>query len=570
MNSETPGDSDSADGRFRELLGIADRHTFEPGAGLLDRVKNSLSEAIDACETIDGPATCLKPWTGSGESKAVAQSFVPATFGRLRIWTLACAAAACLAVSMMTFLRSPEALGDVLSALRLQPRVHIRCQDVRGHDLEAWISADRYSVKRTESSFIFDRVKKSVDTYYPAKERILRSVPSFQHEPPAFDSLLKLLESLPGTVNDIGGMQVVSMRSRPEGASTVRHSIELTSPPSHLNGTITMSLSVVAEASTSLPTACTVTIRQSGHNDPVDRTLSLLFDYPDEEPLSIQELGASAAATLVDTTKPESDPLYARVQAALEHGRRGLKKYRALAGTDPDVPQYVIWRSGRQWRVDDLGNFRGQRISGDPGQTPPVVDLTHWSDQFSGGGHTQMLFDGTDRWDRNEERLVKAVLPPFFPQQLRESQWIGSMTLERLAYPFLGVEDGFVMTVSEESPGGLVLIEYSAAVKTDDLTHRTKRYWLNPEYGYAVVKSEFTDATGSEEMFRATMGSRKHMVHLNSGYKQSPDGIWYPGAVRDVGKQFFQTRDNPVLIDDWMYYKVDFSTSIPEDTFSAP
>jgi hypothetical protein len=364
----------------------------------------------------------------------------------------------------------------------------------------------------------------------------------------------------------------VSMKSEPDKGytATVRHSIKLAAPLSHLNGTITMSLDVVAVAKTCLPSECTVRFRQSGQNDPVERTVKLVFDYPQEVPQSIHELGASAEAKLVDTTNPESDPLYVKVQAALERGRRGLKRYVALAGTDPMIPQYAIWRSGRRWRIDYLGNFRNKRISGDPGLTPLEVDLTHWKDQFAGEGQTLNLFDGTDRWDRNAEQLVKAVLPPFAPKQTRESEWIGSMTLERLAYPFLGVEDGFVMTMTEESSGGLVLVEYSAVATTDDLAHRTKRYWLNPEYGYAVVKWEYTDATGSEEAFKATMGSRKNMVHLNAGYQQSPEGIWYPGSVREVGKQFFQTPDNPVLIDDWMYYAVDFSANIQETVFETP
>ena len=84
----------------------------------------------------------------------------------------------------------------------------------------------------------------------------------------------------------------------------------------------------------------------------------------------------------------------------------------------------------------------------------------------------------------------------------------------------------------------------------------------------SVVKSEYTDATGSEETFKTTMGSRKHMIDLNANYQQSPDGIWYPGFVREVGEQFFETPDNPVLIDDWMCYVVDFSVKIPETIFA--
>ena len=572
MNSRTRRDSDPADSRIRELLAVADRDNFEPSEGLLDRIQSSLAQTIDSHETVDEQATPLTPPGVSADTKPAARAIETRTVGRLRIWATACAVAACLAVSLMTFLRSPEVLGDVFSALRSQPRVHIRCQDVHGNDLEAWISAERYAVKRAESSFVFDRAKKAVDTYYPGKQRIVRSVPSFQHEPPAFDSLLGLLESLPGTVDEVGGMKVVSIRSEPDqgDAATVRHTIELAAPPSHLNGTITMSLDVVTEANTSLPSACTVRVLQSGQNDTIERTVNLVFDYPQEVPQTVQELGAPSEAKLVDTTNPESDPLYVKVQAALERGRRGLKNYRALAGTDPAAPQYVLWRSGQMWRVDYIGNFRDKLMAGDPGLTPPEVDLTHWNALSAGEGQTLNLFDGTDVWDRHAEQLVKRMLPPFAPQQLRASEWIGSMTLECLAYPFLGAEDGFVMTMTEESPGGLILVEYSAVTKVDDLVHRTKRYWLNPKYDYAVVKSEYTDAAGSEETFKATMGSRKHMVQLNANFQRSPDGIWYPGAVRDVGKQFFQTPDIPVLIDDWMYYEVDFSSPVPAEIFATP
>ena len=60
------------------------------------------------------------------------------------------------------------------------------------------------------------------------------------------------------------------------------------------------------------------------------------------------------------------------------------------------------------------------------------------------------------------------------------------------------------------------------------------------------------------------------MVHLNAGYEKSPDGIWYPTCVREVGQQGFPTLDNPVLTDDWMYYQVDFSGSVPEKNFATP
>ena len=574
MNSRTTRVSDQADDGIRELLAVADQDTFEPGEGLLDRTQCSLSDTIDSDGMGDGHETSLNLPTIASHTKKGELPHGRSTFGRIRLWATACVAAACLAVSLMTFMRSPEVLGDVFSALRSQPHVHIQCQDVHGNDLEAWISAERYSVKRSDSSFVLDRTKNSVDTYYPAKQRIVRSVPSFMHEPPAFDSLVELLSSLPGTINDVGGMKIVSMKTEPrkdDAADTLKHSIELAAPPSRLNGTITMSLDVVAEAKTSLPSACTVRIRQSGHNDPLERTVNLVFDYPKEEPRFIQDLGASKEATLIDTTNPDSDPLYAKVQSALEHGRRGLKKYRALAGTDSKVPQFIIWRSGSKWRIDYTGvNIPYGRISGDPGITPPAVDLSQWQNRFVGEGQSLNVFDGTDRWDRNADQLVKAVLPPFAPRQLRDSEWLGSMTLERLAYPFIGVEDGFVMTMTEESPGGLVLVEYSAVVKMDDLVHRTRRYWLNPDCGYAVVKWEYTDAAGSEEAFEATHGARKHMIHLNAGFEKSPDGIWYPTCIREVGKQGFPTLDNPVLIDDWMFYQVDFAASVPDKLFATP
>ncbi len=572
MNSRSSRVSDHPDDSIRNLFTVADRDTFELSEEFLDRIQSSLSDAIDSQGMSGSEQPAFHQSMNADLTRDRQQTSACSALSGLRLWATACVVLACLTVSVMTFVRSPEVLGDVFSALRSQPRVHIQCQDVHGNDLEAWISAERYSVKRAGSSFVVDRTKKSVDTYYPEKHRIVRSLPTFTHEPPAFDSLLELIQSLPGTQDDIGGMRISSMKTEPgknDAVDRLRYSIELAAPPSHLNGTITMSLDILADAKTQLPSTCTVKIQQTGRNDTPERTMNLVFDYPNEEPQSIQDLGATNEATLVDTTNPESDPLYTKVQTALEHGRRGLKKYRALAGTDPKAPQYSIWRSGSKWRIDYLGNSRYQRIAGDPGLTPPDVDLSHWLGQTVGYEQTLMMFDGKDCWDRNAEQLVKRVLPPFAPKQLRDSEWIGSITLERHAYPLLGVEDGFVMTVTEEEPGGLVLVEYSAVVKTDELVHRTRRYWLNPDYGYAVVKSEYTDATGSEETFAATHGSRKHMVHLNAGYQQSPDGIWYSTSVRDIGQQFFETPDNPVLNDDWMFFVVDFTASVSETIFAA-
>ncbi len=577
MNSHLNHVSENADDAIRELLAVADQDTFEPGQAVIDRVRSSLSTAIDshASNILQLPASLkdadeLSQRTSTINGVKVRQS----NFRRLRRWTMACALLVCLALTSVSLLRPPKVLGQVFSALRSQPRVHVRCKDVQGNDIEAWISADRYAVKRPESSFLLHRTKQTVDTWYPTKQRIVRSVPSFSHAAPEFGSLLELLNSIPGSMSEVGGMKVQSMKAEPgkRGDSNImRHSMELATGPSLTNGDITMSLDVIVDVSTNLPSECTATIRQSGVGEIHERTVTMTFDYPHDEPQTIHDLGAAETATLVDTTNPESDPLYAKVQSAMERGRRGLKKYRALAGTDPKSPHWVIWRSGNRWRVDYTGVSKALgRISEEPGMTPPDVDVTHWQNQFASGSQPTDIFDGQDRWVRiSPVQMQKLPLPPFAPQQLRDSAWIGSMTLERQAYPLLGEEDGFVLTITEESPGGLVLAEYSAVAKMEDLIHRTRRYWLDPDHGYAVVKSEYTDATGSEEAFNATHGSRKHMVTLNAGFEQSTGGIWYPTRIRDIGKQAWLTLDEPVLDDDWMCYHVDFSSDVPESLFEA-
>ncbi len=576
MNSQKNRVSENADDAIRELFAVADQDSFEPGQRLFGRVQTSLSAAIDSnASTILNSPPPLQTVNVLSQSGATAERLNGRKnmVRRLSRWTTACALLVCLALASVSLLRPPEVLGQVLSALRSQSRVHVRCQDVHGNDIEAWISSERYAVKRMESSFLLDRTKQTVDTWYPTKQRIVRSVPSFTHAAPEFGSLLELLKSIPGNMTEIGGMKVESMKAEPGkngDSNTMRHSIELATGPSALNSAISMSLDVVTDNATNLPSECTATIRQTGLGQEHERTVKMTFDYPRDEPQTIQDLGASETAALVDTTNPESDPLYAKVQSAMERGRRGLKEYRALVGTDPASPHWVIWRSGRKWRVDYTGVSKAiGRISDEPGMTPPDVDVTHWQDQFLNGGQSFNVFDGQDLWYRNADQLVKQTLPPFAPQQLRDSQWIGGMTLERLAYPLLGEEDGFVLTITEESPGGLVLAEYSAVAKMDDLAHRTRRYWLNPEYGYAVVKSEFTDATGSDETFNATHGSRKHMVSLNARFEQSPSGIWCPTRTRAIGKQAFLTLDKPVLDDDWMCYHVDFSSDVPGSLFEV-
>ena len=93
MNSRTTRDSDPADSRIRELLAIADRDTFEPSEGLLDRIQSSLAQTIDLHETVDDQATSLTPPGVSADTKPAARALEATTFGRLRVWATACVAA---------------------------------------------------------------------------------------------------------------------------------------------------------------------------------------------------------------------------------------------------------------------------------------------------------------------------------------------------------------------------------------------------------------------------------------------------------------------------------------------
>ena len=122
----------------------------------------------------------------------------------------------------------------------------------------------------------------------------------------------------------------------------------------------------------------------------------------------------------------------------------------------------------------------------------------------------------------------------------------------------------------ENGPAGCVRVELQLAKNGgagDRNAYHKEEFWLQPKYGYAVVKHVTSDCPEVDED-----ALRKSIIHEYDGFRQTPRGIWYPTVLRYKIASSTANKNRPGGIeshDQVTYFYVDFTAELPDELFSV-
>ena len=152
--------------------------------------------------------------------------------------------------------------------------------------------------------------------------------------------------------------------------------------------------------------------------------------------------------------------------------------------------------------------------------------------------------------------------------------------VDLLAYPpILGSNYGHSASLAtthfdpkgENGPFGSVRIEESFTYRRgpDTRVFHKEQYWLQPKYGYALVKHVISD---SPETDHDPQRNDKQIIWEYDGFRQAPHGGWYPTIARHKDALQSKNKGKPGGIefhDQITYFYVDFTAKLPDELFTT-
>jgi hypothetical protein len=119
----------------------------------------------------------------------------------------------------------------------------------------------------------------------------------------------------------------------------------------------------------------------------------------------------------------------------------------------------------------------------------------------------------------------------------------------------------------ENGPAGTARVERlltSREPKYHSAYHK-EEFWLQPRYGYAIVKYVLSGCPAVEDPLR------KQLVYEYDDFRQSPRGVWYPTVSLSKNSYSSENKNKPGGIefhDRVIYFYLDF-TELPDGLFRA-
>ncbi len=314
--------------------------------------------------------------------------------------------------------------------------------------------------------------------------------------------------------------------------------------------------------------------------------MEFAIDYPEDGPHDIYSLGVSRDAPLDDRTPPAD---VRRILQTVERNRSGFGDYTAVSSHG--IMVRVVRCKGEKWRVDvcvteDLGSATAISSAGD------LEKL--WRNRPKNAEMSGVLLcDGRQVFRQNIGNTAGPEKSSGWKAERRAGvdggRGVGASfgdsaraLIELVAFPpglCSQLTSVPVHTVSfdprgENGPAGSVRLDVRfdkprAAGVSDSAYHR-RQYWLEPKYGYAVVRDMCSDGPtvkkedGTEES--------QSNVYEYGGYQQSPRGVWYPTKVCRKNAGHRDNKDNPggvECFDETTYFYVDFGTDLPDELFQT-
>ena len=306
--------------------------------------------------------------------------------------------------------------------------------------------------------------------------------------------------------------------------------------------------------------------------------LEATFDYPAEGLADIYALGVPRDAPIEDRT-PSAD--LSRISKIVQQNRRDFGDYLAIAGGNnenrPSVV-HLIRCKGDKWRVD-TGIGYTKRVASS-------ADLGRWWQEHG----PETLPEGLALCDGRRVYWHSLVHP--------EAVWQPSMNRFRLgddraeSQTCIGEADYFVellaypphkfLTTSpfdtvrldpkgENGPAGSVRVEILMAKQGGpafrNMYHK-EEFWLQPKYGYAVVKHVLSDCPAVDE---DPQRKEKRSIYEYDDFRQTPGGLWYPTVARQKNASWSQNKNTGgvELHDQVTYFYLDFTAELPDELFST-
>ena len=124
----------------------------------------------------------------------------------------------------------------------------------------------------------------------------------------------------------------------------------------------------------------------------------------------------------------------------------------------------------------------------------------------------------------------------------------------------------------ENGPAGSVRVEVQIAHRDtpdDRSVFHKEEFWLQPKYGYAVVKHVYSDCPAVDEDPRR---KEKELVYEYDDFRQTPRGLWYPTVSRCKNAIQSENKNKPGGIefhDQVTYFYVDFTAELPDELFNT-
>lgn len=488
-------------------------------------------------------------------------------------------AAAVLAAAGVWFWRPSVSWAEVAKALAGKRWIHGVSKEKDGTTFEWWFSIERgVFAQRYDKQALFEDNRLHVRyEYEPEVGRIVRQV---SPEKDAGRSAAELFEGIMrGKVREglfFGDKELIAQESRRivDGDHQWLE-YDLTFRGKHLEAVRLMRLRFRVDPETHLPYSMkAIPIAASDGQSAAEARSERIFDYPDQGPNDIYDLGAPRNAELVDRV-PNDD--LKRVVAAVESGRNEFDSYFAVvveqAANDRwySGSQTLIWRKGSQWRAE-IGSF-------DKWPAPPEPDtdrVAWWKRQVSHG-----IYQPVEVCDGKTVYHAKFSQPDAHGKQ--SHSWVATRRLvpgegidvasqglvrnrfpELYAYPVTLNAPSNLFTVEIDSrpaggPSDAFLVKYLAApeLKTEGV-FRDCRYWVDPGKGY--VTRRFVLAGSKQD------GVSQSDAYSMEDLERSPRGIWYPTLVRRKVTQDPPPEGN--WTDETVHrFFLDFEAEIPDDLF---
>jgi hypothetical protein len=530
-----------------------------------------------------------------------------------RPWRSAVVAVAGLAAAILVGVllwnrQEAAAWAQVVEAVRAMPWIHMKAAGRGdGQSYEAWFSFSRdIGAMRAPEMVRYEDYRSGICYQYDPPQKKLYRLSVNDRAAEEIASVAGLFQAIfcGRAIHEedlFPGGRIVKQRHRTvteQGRRWILYELELErqgggpKPPVEIPP---LSMVIRVNPEKMLPLSWTITqgkfkatLPKSETIDREEVKVEFAFDYPAEGPADIYALGVPRDTRVEDRLPP---PDLGRIIKIVKQNRRDFGDYLAIAGgKDPHRPWMVhlIRCKGDKFRVDEGIADARHVASGD--------EMEKW---WRGQGK-EVLLAGSVLCDgrRVYEHSFVHPGPRWEPSGYHVSQGDGrgaaqgvrvsagisnaaEYLVDLLAYPprldpqQLASSPLWTTTFDpkgENGPAGSVRVELQLAHQDrphDRSSFHREEFWLQPKYGYAVVKHVTSDCPAVDA---DRLRKEKRIIHEYDGFRQTPRGPWYPTVSRHKNASSSQNKNKPGGVefhDEVTYFHLDFTAELPDELFST-